>query len=105
MKRLVSILTAVTLSSVALGGCVSVGTNYDPAVIDQIAPGTPMADVIARLGEPNSRTTLPNGQTQLMWLHSTGTAWGAADARSAALLFDAEGKFVRVITTNQTSMR
>ena len=64
-----------------------------------------MTDVIARLGQPNSRTTLPNGQTQLMWLHSTGTAWGTADARSAALLFDADGKFIRVITTNQTSMR
>lgn len=105
MKRLVSALAAATISGVVLGGCVSMGTNYDPALIDQIAPGTPVADVIARLGEPNSRTTLPNGQTQLMWLHSRGTAWGAADARSAALLFDADGKFVRVITTNQTSMR
>nr|WP_312991065.1 hypothetical protein [Brevundimonas diminuta] len=105
MKRLISFLAAVTISGVVLGGCVSTGTNYDPALIDQIAHGTPVADVIARLGQPNSRTTLPNGQTQLMWLHATGTAWGSADARSAVLLFDADGNFVRVITTNQTSLR
>lgn len=104
MKKLATVIAALTLSAVT-AGCVSVGTNYDPAAVDQIAAGTPMTDVIARLGQPNSRTTLPNGQTQLMWLHSTGTAWGTADARSAALLFDADGKFIRVITTNQTSMR
>lgn len=99
------LVLAAVAALLALGACVSIGTNYDPAAIDQIAPGTSMSDVIARLGHPNSRTTLPNGQTQLMWLRSSGTAWGAAEARSAALLFDAEGKFVRVITTNQTTMR
>lgn len=105
MKRAATLLTAFTLAAVAMGGCVSMGTNYDPAVITQIAPGTPMADVIARLGQPNSRTGLPTGQTQLMWLHSTGTAWGTADARSAVLFFDEGGRFVRVVTTNQTSIR
>lgn len=104
MNKLAMALAAFTISA-ATAGCVSVGTNYDAAAVDQIAPGTAMSVVIARLGQPNSRTTLPNGQTQLMWLHSTGTAWGTADARSAALLFDAEGKFIRVITTNQTTMR
>ena len=39
-----------------------------------------MAEVIALLGEPNSRTTLPDGATHLMWLHSTGTAWGTAES-------------------------
>jgi len=104
MKKLATVLAALTISAATVG-CVSVGTNYDAAAIDQIAPGTAMSDVIARLGQPNNRTTLPNGQTQLMWLHSTGTAWGTADARSAALLFDADGKFLRVITTSQTTMR
>lgn len=102
MNRIAIALGALAIT---LGGCISMGTNYDAAAVDQITPGTPMSEVIARLGQPNSRTTLPNGQTQLMWLHSTGTAWGTADARSAALLFDAEGRFIRVITTNQTSIR
>ena len=102
MNRIAIALGALAIT---LGGCISMGTNYDAAAVDQITAGTPMSEVIARLGQPNSRTTLPNGQTQLMWLHSTGTAWGTADARSAALLFDAEGRFIRVITTNQTSIR
>ncbi len=105
MKRIAARSVALTIMSVAAGGCVSMGTDYDAAAVDQIAVGTPMSEVIARLGQPNNRTTLPNGQTQLMWLHSTGTAWGTADARSAALLFDADGKFLRVVTTSQTNMR
>ncbi|MBL0947597.1 hypothetical protein [Brevundimonas sp.] len=105
MKRLATVLSALTLSTVALGGCVSMGTDYDPTAVDQIVPGTPMAEVIARLGQPNNRMTLANGQTQLLWMHSTGTAWGTGEARSVALLFDAQGKFVRVVMTNQTDMR
>lgn len=105
MKRLAIAATVVVLGCAGLGACVSMGTNYDATALDQIKPGTPMADVIVQLGQPNNRTTLPDGQTQLLWLHSTGTAWGTADARSAALLFDAQGKFVRIITTSQTSMR
>ena len=105
MKRAAILLTTLTLAAGTVSGCVSMGTNYDPVAVTQIAPGTPMAEVISRLGQPNSRTTLPTGEAQLMWVHSTGTAWGTADARSAVLLFDAGGKFVRVVTTNQTSMR
>ncbi|MDP3403106.1 MAG: hypothetical protein Q8S03_00370 [Brevundimonas sp.] len=101
MKRLAVALTALTLFAGA-SGCVSMGTNYDPVAVSQIAPGTPMAEVIARLGEPNSRTTLPDGGTHLMWLHSTGTAWGTADSRAAVLSFDRQGRFVQVVTTNQT---
>lgn len=101
MKRLAVALTALTLFAGA-SGCVSMGTNYDPAAVAQIAPGTPMAEVIARLGEPNSRTTLPDGGSHLMWLHSTGTAWGTAESRAAVLSFDRQGKFVQVVTTNQT---
>lgn len=105
MRRFVIATTVLALGCGSLAACVSMGTNYDAAALDQIAPGTPMAEVIARLGQPNNRTTLADGQTQLLWLHSKGTAWGSADARSAALLFDAQGRFVRVITTSQTSMR
>ena len=105
MRRLAVATIVLMLGCGSQGACVSMGTNYDAAALDQITPGTPMAEVIARLGQPNNRTTLPDGQTQLLWLHSTGTAWGSADARSAALLFDSQGKFVRIITTSQTSMR
>ena len=92
MKRLAVAFTALTLFAGG-GGCVSMGTNYDPVAVSQ---------VIALLGEPNSRTTLPDGATHLMWLHSTGTAWGTAESRAAVLSFDRQGKFIQVVTTNQT---
>ena len=42
MKRLAVAFTALTLFAGG-GGCVSMGTNYDPVAVSQIAPGTPMA--------------------------------------------------------------
>lgn len=105
MKRFAITVGSILALGLAAAGCVSMGTNYDPDVAAQIAVGTPMSEVIARLGQPNNRLTLANGQTQLLWMHSTGTAWGTADARSVALLFDAQGKFIRVVMTNQTRMQ
>jgi hypothetical protein len=80
------------------------GTNYDPAVVSSIAPGTPEAEVIARLGRPTSRTTLADGTTHIMWLHSTGNALGRGSARTATLEFR-DGRFVRVLVTNETNIR
>jgi len=81
------------------------GANYDPAVVTTIQPGTSQSDVIAKLGSPTSVTSLADGTRQLMWVHSTGNALGQASARSAILQFDQDGKFIRVMSTNQTNFK
>ena len=86
-------------------GCVSMGPNYDPAAVSSIQPGTSEAEVIAKLGKPTSITTLGDGTRQLMWVHSKGTALGSASARSALLLFDKSGRFVKVMSMNETNIR
>lgn len=98
--------TAIVIgTALSCSACVSMGPNYDPAAISSFQPGTSEAEVIAKLGKPTSTTTLGDGTRQLMWVHSKGTALGSASARSAMLLFDQSGKFVKVISMNETNIR
>jgi len=86
-----------------LSGCVSMGTNYDPNIAAQLQPGMSKADVISRLGKPNSITQLADGRTQLVWVHSTGSMFGA-NARAVAMMFDVNGKLLST-TQNQTEVK
>lgn len=77
-----------------LTACVSVGTNYDVNALEQLKPGMSRGEVVSLLGKPNTEAKLPDGKTVLGWVHSTGTAFGGASARSVSLQFDPNGKLV-----------
>src|SRR3546814_14103254 len=47
-------------------GCMSMGTNFDPAAVAQLQPGMTRDEVISRLGKPNSMAMLANGTQRLM---------------------------------------
>lgn len=85
-----------------LSACVSVGTNYDPAVAMSLPIGMSEAEVIQRLGQPNNITVLADGTRNLLWLHSTGNALGQARAKSVILHFDAQGRYTGVVSSTQT---
>lgn len=101
---MIRLTSAAFAAALVLSGCASIGTNYNPAVLAQLTPGMTEAEVIARMGTPNSRTVLYDGTTSLMWLHSSATAFGTGGAKSAAILLDRDGRFVRVITTTETKL-
>ncbi len=103
MKR--TLFVAAVCLTLGLSACASGGKNYDPAAVSQIAVGTPIAEVIARLGEPNSRINGPDGSTNLVWIHTRVTGLGTVDSRSALLVFDPNGRFVRVASTTQQNIR
>jgi hypothetical protein len=90
MKRLMPFAAAVLLA-----GCVSMGTNYDPAAVDRLQVGMTKAQVIQMLGQPNQMITLAGGGQKLIWVHSTGSMFGA-NARSVGLPFDANGRLIEV---------
>jgi hypothetical protein len=96
--------TAALAGALMLAGCVSIGPNYDPALIDQIKPGTPKAQVIAQLGRPTSVTKLGDGRQQLMWVYSRGSM-GRANSRAAILMFDADGRYLETVSQSETSIR
>ena len=99
MRRILPILAAALVA-----GCVSMGTNYDPAAVDRLQVGMTKMEAIQMLGKPNTVTTLPDGRVQLGWVHSTGSMFGA-NARSVSLLFDADGHLLQTVGQNQIEMR
>ncbi len=90
MKREIILATAL-----ALTGCVSMGTNFDVAAVDRLQVGMTKAEVIGLLGEPNQVVSNSDGSQRLIWVHSTGSMFGA-NARSVGLPFDRDGKLIDV---------
>lgn len=94
----------IGFAAFALAGCVSMGTNYDPAVAQSLPIGTSEAEAVRLLGQPNNITVLGDGTRNLMWLHSTGNALGQAKARSVILHFDQQGRYTGMVSSNQTQI-
>ena len=90
MKRIFPIAAAALLA-----GCVSMGTDYDPAAVDRLQVGMTKAEVIRTLGQPNQIITLTGGGQKLVWVHSTGSMFGA-NARSVGLPFGSDGRLTEV---------
>jgi len=90
MKRILPLAAAMLLV-----GCVSVGTNYDPAAVGQLRVGMTKAEVIHLLGPPNQVVNNSDGTQRLVWVHSTGSMLGA-NARSVGLPFGANGRLTDV---------
>jgi hypothetical protein len=95
---------ALLLMAALLSGCVSAGTNYDPAVAMSLSIGTPEAEVIRRLGQPNNVTILPDGSRQLLWMHSSGNALGQGRSRAVILRFDQQGRYTGMVSSTQTQI-
>jgi hypothetical protein len=77
----------------ALAACVSMGTNYDPNRVSALHAGMMESEVVALLGRPNAIATNANGQRVLVWLHSTGSMFGAS-ARSLSLVFGPDDRLL-----------
>ncbi|SLK07521.1 outer membrane protein assembly factor BamE domain-containing protein [Novosphingobium mathurense] len=90
MKPLISLSAAALLA-----GCVSMGTNYDPAAVERLQVGMTKAQVIEMLGQPNQVITIASGGQKLIWVHSTGSMFGA-NARSVGLPFGPDGRLIEV---------
>ena len=90
-----TIISAVLIPAFLVAGCVSMGTNYNEQRAAQLQPGMTKAAVIAALGKPNSVVTTSDGRQQLMWLHSSGSMFGAK-ARSITLPFDRNGVLLQI---------
>lgn len=71
-------------------GCVSMGTDYDIAVVDRLEVGMTKQQVIEVLGQPNQIIDYDDGSQRLVWVHSTGSMFGA-NARSVGLPFGPDG--------------
>jgi hypothetical protein len=98
MKKVILIAAAL------LCGCVSAGTNYDPAVAMALPTGISKAEAIQKLGQPNNITVLADGTSNLLWMHSSGNALGQGRARAVILHFDAQGHYTGIVSSTQTQI-
>ena len=104
MKTSMLVIAGAALM-MSLGGCVSMGPNYDPAAVDTLQLGMDKAEVVKILGRPTTRSRLPDGREQLMWVHSRGTMLGTASGRAVMLMFDASGKYAGLVSSSETNLR
>jgi hypothetical protein len=85
----------LVFAALALAGCVSMGTNYDPAAVERLRIGMTKVEVIQMLGRPNQVITNSDGSERLVWVHSTGSMF-EANARSVGLPFGPDGRLTDV---------
>lgn len=78
-------------AAMMLAACVSMGTDYDAAPVERLRVGMTKAEVVQLLGQPNQVINHSDGTQRLVWVHSTGSMFGA-NARSVGLPFDVDGR-------------
>lgn len=98
-----AILLAIALAAVPAASCTTMGDPFTLADVASLQPGlSTRADAERLLGRPMSITNLADGTTLLQWVHIQ-TVYVSSDSTHVALLFDRNGRFLRVFQQTQTS--
>ena len=92
--------------AIFVAGCTTTaGTKFDMAIIDSFQPQvTTKDDAVAKLGKPASLTNQPDGGTTLVWGWKEVGVSGGTAAR-VAILFNQDGKMVRIVGKSETNVR
>ncbi|GAB1387516.1 hypothetical protein MASR1M59_26640 [Melaminivora sp.] len=95
--RFVNVLAGVAL----VAGCASVGQDFEMTEVDRFQPGlTTLEQAKEKLGKPQSVTTAADGRIGVVWVRSQATM-GSASSKGVAILFDKDGKMIRVVNRNE----
>lgn len=95
--RFVSVLSATALTV----GCASMGQDFSMADVDAMQPGvTTFEQAQGVLGKPMGVSTSADGRIGATWIR-TSAGLGAAASKSVGILFDKDGKMIRVITRSE----
>jgi hypothetical protein len=90
------VLATLLSCSVTAAGCTTIGNDFDMAAAHSLTPGrSTVSDAIRELGSPTARSAAPNNGTLLQWQFIMGTVVGG-QGKHLALLFDREGRFVKI---------
>lgn len=91
--------TVTAAMALLMGGCVSMGPDYGPALVEQLQPGTSKTEVIALLAQPTTLVRLAGGRQQLMWTHSRLVP------PARMLMFGADGRYLGLVSQAETNLR
>lgn len=93
---------AALVATLTLSACVHIGNKFDMAQAHALKPGISTSkDAIATLGKPTSTSASVNNGTLLQWMYTSSTVLGAHSSH-VAILFDADGKMVKI--THETEL-
>lgn len=96
--RFISVLAATAV----MAGCASVGQDFDFAEVDRFQPGvTTLEQAKQKLGKPQSVTNAADGRVGVVWIRSQAVM-GSVSRKGVAILFDKDGKMIRVVNRNET---
>jgi hypothetical protein len=96
---------AAAMAIAIAAGCATMGHKFEWKDVDALQPGMTVADVEKRLGKPSGTNYLADGSTARTWMWARGTAIGTGDGRSVGILFDSEGRLVRIVNRGESKIR
>lgn len=97
--RFASVMVGVAL----IAGCASVGQDFDMGEVDRLQPGvTTIEQAKEKLGKPGLITNTQNGEVGLAWSRSQ-VVMGSSKWKSVAILFDKDGKMIRVVSRQESA--
>ena len=95
---------ACTLA-LSLTACMTMGNKFDIHDAEQFVPGVrTMQQAQEKLGTPTATNAMPNGGTLQQWMYSQASVIGGTSS-SVAILFDKDGKMIRIQSRGQVNTR
>lgn len=91
--------------ALSLTACMTTGNKFDIHDADQFVPGvTTLQQAQEKLGTPTATNAMPNGGTLQQWIYSQASIFGGTSS-NIAILFDKDGKMIRVQNRGQINTR
>ena len=91
--------------ALSLTACVTTGNKFDMHDADQFVPGvTTMQQAQEKLGAPTATNAMPNGGTLQQWIYTQASMFGGTSS-NIAILFDKDGKMIRIQNRGQINTR
>lgn len=95
--------TTVLIAALVLSACTHTqGTKFEMSQVQSFTPGTTtFGDVTRTLGKPSGQSFQQDGSFLATWVYTDVGPTGGL-ARSAGILFDKDGKLVRVQSVHES---
>ncbi|VVU52007.1 hypothetical protein [Burkholderia anthina] len=91
--------------ALSLTACMTMGNKFDIHDADQFIPGvTTMQQAQEKLGAPTATNATSNGGTLQQWVYSQASMFGGTSS-NLAILFDKDGKMVKIANKEQVNTR
>ncbi len=93
MKKLM-----IVAAMLALSACATRGQKFEMTDVENFQPGvTTYEEVVEKLGKPRSQNFTQDGGKSVTWVYARASLAGS-ESRGTRLLFDKDGKLVRVMS-------